>query len=71
MIVTVHDGKGKKDRTVPLPEFLKVDLQAHLKRVYALHEQDVERRRNARVRRISEFLVSGCWNAISIEWKSE
>ena len=43
MILTVHDGKGKKDRTVPLPESLKTDLQAHMKRVYALHTKDLER----------------------------
>ena len=42
MIVTVHDGKGKKDRTVPLPDALLADLQAHMKRVYALHAKDVE-----------------------------
>ncbi len=41
MIVTVHDGKGKKDRTVPLPETLLADLQVHIKRVYALHAKDV------------------------------
>ena len=42
MIVTVHDGKGKKDRTVPLPDALLPDLQAHMKRVYALHAKDIE-----------------------------
>lgn len=41
MIVTVHDGKGKKDRTVPLPERLKPELQLHMKRVYTLHAKDL------------------------------
>ena len=40
-ILTVHDGKGKKDRTVPLPEKLVPDLQSHMKRVYALHDKDL------------------------------
>ncbi len=41
MIVTVHDGKGKKDRTVPLPESLKQPLNQHLKRVCTLHQKDL------------------------------
>jgi integrase len=32
-VLTVHDGKGQKDRTVPLPETLKAELLAHLERV--------------------------------------
>jgi integron integrase len=41
-ILTVHDGKGKKDRTVPLPETLIPQLKQHIKRVYALHAKDME-----------------------------
>ena len=40
-IVTVHDGKGKKDRTVPLPQVLIPDLKAHLQRVRNLHDKDL------------------------------
>jgi integron integrase len=38
--LTVH-GKGKKDRTVPLPEAIIPELKAQIKRVGALHERDL------------------------------
>ena len=41
-VVTVHDGKGQKDRTVPLPETLRAELQAHLERVKKLHQKDLQ-----------------------------
>ncbi|MBN2061912.1 MAG: integron integrase [Deltaproteobacteria bacterium] len=41
-LLTVHDGKGKKDRTVPLPETLKPELLVHLERVRKLHETDLK-----------------------------
>lgn len=40
-VLTVHDGKGKKDRTVPLPEAVVPALNRHVDRVYALHEKDL------------------------------
>jgi len=40
-ILTIHDGKGKKDRTVPLPESLQADLRGQLDRVYDQHKKDV------------------------------
>ena len=40
-ILTIHDGKGRKDRTVPLPEALMDRLQRQLGLVRALHEQDL------------------------------
>lgn len=40
-IVTVHDGKGQKDRTVPLPEALVSDVAAQLDTVAELLEQDL------------------------------
>ena len=40
-ILTIHDGKGKKDRTVPLPESILTELKAHLERVKKLHEKDL------------------------------
>jgi integron integrase len=40
-VLTVHDGKGQKDRTVPLPETLVADLQAQLERVAQGHEADL------------------------------
>lgn len=39
-VLTIHDGKGKKDRTVPIPESLESQLKIQLQRVIVLHEQD-------------------------------
>lgn len=41
-VLTIHDGKGKKDRTVPLPESIREDLSAQVKRVMALHDTDLK-----------------------------
>lgn len=40
-LVVVRDGKGGKDRVVPLPERLETPLQGHLEGVRRLHEEDV------------------------------
>jgi site-specific recombinase XerD len=42
--ILVRDGKGAKDRITMLPQSLKVGLRDHLRRVKALHEQDLARR---------------------------
>ena len=42
-MLTVHDGKGKKDRTLPLPESLLEELKEHLRRVKNLHRKDLAR----------------------------
>ncbi|MGB7815527.1 MAG: integron integrase [Methylotenera sp.] len=39
--ILIRDGKGFKDRVTMLPMVLIEPLQAHLKRVKALHEQDL------------------------------
>lgn len=39
-ILTVHDGKGKKDRTVPLPQTLVPKLKQQLKKVSEVFEAD-------------------------------
>lgn len=39
-ILTIHDGKGKKDRSLPLPDALMVALRDQLERVAELHERD-------------------------------
>jgi integron integrase len=39
--IVVRDGKGGKDRVVPLPERLKEPLRAHLQQVAALHGEDL------------------------------
>jgi integrase len=40
-VLTIHDGKGKKDRTVPLPKVIITELLAQLERVKTLHEKDL------------------------------
>ena len=39
-ILTIHDGKGQKDRTVPIPDALMVALKSQLQRVIEIHERD-------------------------------
>lgn len=39
--ILVRDGKGAKDRITMLPESLNAPLQAHLKKVKAIHEKDL------------------------------
>lgn len=41
-ILTIHDGKGKKDRSVPLPQSIQEDLQKQLQQVTRLHEADLK-----------------------------
>ncbi len=40
-MLTVHDGKGKKDRTVPLPKSAVADMKNHLERVKRLYDRDL------------------------------
>ncbi|MEZ4528697.1 MAG: integron integrase [Desulfobacterales bacterium] len=40
-ILTVHDGKGQKDRTVPLPRSIMPELLEHLEKVKEIHAQDL------------------------------
>lgn len=42
-ILTIHDGKGKKDRTVPLPELIYPELQAQLESVKGRYRQDLDK----------------------------
>ncbi len=39
--IIVRNGKGGKDRIVPLPVSLRTPLESHLERVKALHERDL------------------------------
>ena len=41
-VLTIHDGKGKKDRTVPLPETIIPELTEHLEKVMEMHQEDLE-----------------------------
>ncbi len=41
-ILTVHDGKGKKDRTVPLPQTILPELKTHLENVKELYQKDMD-----------------------------
>ncbi|MDP2204284.1 MAG: integron integrase [Methylicorpusculum sp.] len=40
-VLTVHDGKGQKDRTLPIPSTLTAELADQIEHVAALHEQDL------------------------------
>jgi integron integrase len=40
-VLTVHDGKGQKDRTLPMPSTLRAELVAQVEQVAALHDQDL------------------------------
>ena len=40
--IVIRDGKGKKDRVVPLPARLAEPLEAHLDQVRQLHREDLE-----------------------------
>jgi len=42
-IITVHDGKGKKDRTVPIPKTLEGKLREQLELVRQQHLKDLEK----------------------------
>jgi integron integrase len=42
-ILTIHDGKGKKDRTVPLPQSIRSELDAQVERVIAQHQYDIDK----------------------------
>ena len=42
-VLTVHDGKGQKDRTVPLPETIIPDLRKQLEFVRDIHQRDLAR----------------------------
>jgi len=41
-LVIVHDGKGKKDRSVPMPKLLKLELRQQVARVAKQLERDLE-----------------------------
>jgi len=41
-ILTIHDGKGKKDRSLPLPETILPDIQRQIDVVRRIHRQDRE-----------------------------
>ena len=42
-VSTIHDGKGQKDRTVPLPQTILAELRAHLESLKDLHQSDMNR----------------------------
>jgi integron integrase len=41
-ILTIHDGKGQKDRSLPLPETILVDLEQQVENIRKLHCQDID-----------------------------
>jgi len=42
-ILTVHDGKGQRDRTVPIPQVILPELRAQIGFLKDLHRRDTER----------------------------
>jgi integrase len=42
-ILTVHDGKGQKDRTVPIPQVILPEIRAQIESLKDLHRRDMER----------------------------
>jgi len=42
-ILTVHDGKGQKDRTVPIPQLILPEIRAQIGSLKDLHRRDMER----------------------------
>ena len=42
-VITIHDGKGKKDRTVPLPQVLMPRLKEQMEIVKRVHLEDLAR----------------------------
>lgn len=40
-VLTIHDGKGQKDRTVPLPHVVLPELKAQREAVIRIHQQDL------------------------------
>ena len=42
-VITVHNGKGKKDRTLSLPKKILPELREHLESLKVLHEKDLKR----------------------------
>ncbi|MDH3347509.1 MAG: integron integrase [Desulfobulbaceae bacterium] len=43
-ILTVHDGKGKKDRTVPIPKKIIPELRSQINSLKDLHESDLKKK---------------------------
>ncbi len=41
MLLTVHDGKGQKDRTVPLPSRVLPEIREQMEKVRLLHARDL------------------------------
>ena len=41
-VLTIHDGKGQKDRTMPLPESVLPEIEAQLEVLRRLHTRDLE-----------------------------
>jgi integron integrase len=41
-LLTIHDGKGKKDRTVPLPVRIRPELDRQIQTIIKLHTKDLD-----------------------------
>jgi integrase len=41
-VLTIHDNKGQKDRTVPLPQSIVRELKGRLEQVKDIHQKDLD-----------------------------
>jgi len=41
-LITVHDGKGKKDRTVPIPDSVRDELGRQIYHIIDIHGGDLK-----------------------------
>ena len=46
-LLTVHDGKGQKDRTVPLPARMMPEIREQIEAVRRVHKEDLAVRYSA------------------------
>ncbi|MFQ5651495.1 MAG: hypothetical protein ACE5IY_16290, partial [bacterium] len=42
LLADLHDGKGQKDRTVPIPYAILDELKDQIRRVHNLHQKDLQ-----------------------------
>ena len=68
-VLTVHEGKGKKDRTVPLPQIIIPELKKHLEYIRELHQKDINTGyAGAFVDGLLEKKYKGCGKELIWQW---
>ena len=68
-VLTVHEGKGKKDRTLPLPQIIVPELKTHLEYIKELHQKDINTGyAGAFVDGLLEKKYKGCGKELVWQW---